>query len=71
MFSEAGKSFSQAGKDFLNWTSLLKKKKFLYMAKPGKQNHPHNHLICPVHETAELSAKSLLIIKKGFRAVSN
>lgn len=41
------------------------------MAKPGKQNHPHNHSICPVHETAELSAKSLLIVKKGFRAVSN
>lgn len=41
------------------------------MAKPGKQNHPHNHSICPVHETPELSAKSLQIVKKGFRAVSN
>ena len=36
------------------------------MAKPGKQNHPHSHSTCPVHETAELSAKFLLIVKKGF-----
>ena len=43
--SAGGQLFSRAGKVKLNF---FIRKTFLYMIKPGGQNHPHSVSICPV-----------------------